>query len=231
MTRDERIRTIRTAFTEATPLVLAVATYGLSYGVLATQAGFNRAETVGMSLFVFSGTIQMVAVAMIMTGASIASIFVTSILLNLRNLLYGAALSSGLGTNRKLRWLLAPGISDEPFVLATAYFKKNGPSPLYYSVLTLMFYSAWVISSLIGALAGNQINPQTWGLDLTFPVTFIALLVPSLKGRPALATALAAVGIAFGIELLFPGNDFTIIITGAVAPFVGLFLARRKAHA
>ncbi|MFT8709189.1 MAG: AzlC family ABC transporter permease [Sporolactobacillus sp.] len=231
MEREQRVQIIRTAITEATPLALAVATYGLSYGVLATQAGFNLAETVGMSLFVFSGTIQMVTVAMIMTGAGAISIFVTSLLLNLRNLLYGAALSGGLGTNRRLRWLLAPGISDEPFVLASAYFKKNGPSPLYYGVLTIMFYGAWVLSSLAGALAGHQINPKTWGLDLAFPVTFVALLVPGLHGRPVIATTLAAAVLALGLEWFFPGNDFTIIATGALAPFVGLFIARRGAHA
>ncbi|MFX3619328.1 MAG: AzlC family ABC transporter permease [Sporolactobacillus sp.] len=231
MARDGRRKTIQAAITEATPLALAVATYGLSYGVLAGQAGFSLPETLGMSLLVFSGTVQMVTVAMVMTGAGITSILVTSLLLNLRNLLYGAALSDGLGVQRKWHYLLAPGISDEPFVLGISYFKRNGPSPLYYGIITVMFYTAWVLASLAGALAGNQIDPQKWGLDLAFPVTFIALLMPSLKGRPALSTALAAVVIALGLELSFPGNNFTIILTGITAPFVGLFLAKRVQHA
>ncbi|MFT8873002.1 MAG: AzlC family ABC transporter permease [Sporolactobacillus sp.] len=224
-------RVVRTALTEVTPLALAVATYGLSYGVLATQAGFTLPEIVGMSLFVFSGTVQLVTVAMISSGAGLISIVLTVLLLNLRNLLYGAALAGGLGTNRRLRFLLAAGVSDEPFVLGSAYFKRNGPSPLYYGTITLAFYLAWVLSSLAGALAGHSINPKQWGLDLAFPVTFLALLLPSLKGRPALATAGTAILLALGMELAFPGNGLTVIVAGALAPLVGLAAQRRGTHA
>lgn len=231
MQKSAKRETIRTALTEATPLALAVATYGLSYGVLATRAGLHLPEVLGMSLLVFSGTVQMVTVAMIMTGASIMSILVTSVLLNLRNLLYGAALSGGLDTKKKWRYLLAFGITDEPFVLGSSYFKRNGPSPLYYGVVTGIFYGAWILSSLIGAMAGNQIDMQKWGIDLAFPVTFMALLMPSLKERPAIATAVTAVVMALSLEWFFPGNNFTLILTGIVAPFVGLYLKRGPQNA
>jgi len=220
--------TIKTGFTEALPLAIAIAAYGLSYGVLATQANFSLIDTVAMSLLVFSGSIQMVAVAMLSTDASLASIFSTSILLNLRNLLYGAALTEGLSTANKWRWLLAFGVSDEPFVLGISRFKKYGPDPLYFGIVTGTFYVAWALSSLAGALIGNQIDPQKWGLDLAFPITFTALLIPSLKEKPVIATALTAVVIAFGLEYFVPGNEFTIIITGVFSPLMGLYLMRRS---
>ncbi|WP_211308288.1 hypothetical protein [Melghirimyces profundicolus] len=88
------------------------------------------------------------------------------------------------------------------------------------------FYIAWVFSSLIGALIGNQIDPGKWGLDLAFPVTFVALLIPGLKESPVIATALTAAVIAMGLEYLIPGNVFTIILTGVLSPLVGLYLKR-----
>ncbi len=224
---DDKKSTIRTGFIESLPLAIAIAAYGLSYGVLANQANFTLLSTVAMSLMVFSGSVQMVAVAMLIAGASVLSVLITSVLLNLRNLLYGAALAEGLAPAKKWRWLLSFGVSDEPFVLGSSRFKKFGPDPLYFGVVTATFYFAWSCSSFIGAIIGNQVDPQKWGLDLAFPVTFIALLIPSLKGRPVIATALAAIVIAVGLEHFSPGNQFTIIITGVLAPLVGLYLKRR----
>lgn len=219
--------TIKAGLVEALPLAIAIAAYGLSYGVLANQASFSLGETVAMSLLVFSGSVQMVAAAMLAAGGSLASVLVTSVLLNLRNLLYGAALAEGLAPAKKWRWLLAVGVSDEPFVLGSARFKKHGPDPLYFGVVVGTFYIAWAFSSLLGALIGNQVDPQKWGLDLAFPVTFTALLIPGLNEKPIIATALAAAVTAIGLEYLMPGNEFTIIITGLLAPLVGLYLKRR----
>ncbi|WP_261134009.1 AzlC family ABC transporter permease [Bacillus sp. Marseille-Q3570] len=224
---EDKRRTIKTAFLESSPLAIAIGAYGLSYGVLATQAHFSIFATVAMSLLVFSGSVQMVAVAMIATGASMVSVLSTSLLLNLRNLLYGAALAEGLAPSKKWRWLLSFGVSDEPFVLGSSRFNRYGPDPIYFGVVALSFYIAWFFSSLIGAMIGNQVDPQKWGLDLAFPVTFVALLIPSLKGKPVIGTALAAVVIAISLESFMPGNQLTIIITGVLAPLVGLYLKGR----
>jgi len=119
------------------------------------------------------------------------------------------------------------GVSDEPFVLGSSRFKKYGPDPLYFGVVTGTFYIAWAVSSLFGALIGNQVDPQKWGLDLAFPVTLAALLVPNLVDKPLIATALAAVTLAVGFEYFLPGNGLTIIITGVSAPLAGIWLTRR----
>lgn len=229
---DERKRTIKTGFSEALPLAIAIAAYGLSYGVLASQANFSLISAVAMSLLVFSGSLQMVTVAMLASGATLMSVLFTSVLLNLRNLLYGAALAEGLApVKKKWRWLLSFGVSDEPFVLGSSRFKKYGPDPLYFGVVVGTFYIAWVVSSLIGALIGDKIDPQKWGLDLAFPITFVALLIPSLKEKPVIATALTASVIATGLEYLMPGNEFTIIIAGILSPLLGLYLKRRSQNA
>ncbi len=224
--------TIKTGFIEALPLAIAIAAYGLSYGVLANQANFSMAATVTMSALVFSGSVQLVTVAMLAAGAAMPSVLFTSILLNLRNLLYGAALAEGLApAKKKWRWLLSFGVSDEPFVLGSTRFKKHGPDPLYFGVISATFYLAWLLSSYFGAFIGDQIDPLKFGLDLAFPVTFAALLVPSLKGKPIIATAVTAAVIVILLEYLWPGNDLKVVITGVLAPLAGLYAARRTHHA
>ncbi|GAY78142.1 branched-chain amino acid transport protein AzlC [Sporolactobacillus inulinus] len=96
MMRFAKREVFKTASVEALPLAIAIAAYGVSYGVLATQVNFNVLTAVLMSVLVFSGSAQLVAVAMLAGGAGIASVLLTVVLLNLRNLLYGAALAEGL---------------------------------------------------------------------------------------------------------------------------------------
>lgn len=232
MKKDERNKIIKISFMEALPLAIAIAVYGLSYGMLAAQAHFSLISTVAMSLLVFSGSVQMVAVGMLATGVNLASVLLTSVLLNLRNLLYGAALAEGLAPARKRwRWILSFGVSDESFVLGSARFNKHGPDPLYFGVVMGTFYFSWIVSSFVGAFIGNQIDPQQFGLDLAFPVTFVALLIPSLKGKPVIATALTATLIAVVLEYLMPRNGLTIIVAGVLSPLIGLFLAGRTQDA
>ncbi|MBA4544321.1 AzlC family ABC transporter permease [Thermoactinomyces daqus] len=226
---DEK-KSVRSGLIEALPLAIAIAAYGLSYGVLASQAKFGLAETVGMSLLVFSGSVQMVTVAMLAADANLTNILFTTVLLNLRNLLYGAALAQGIAPAGKWRWLLSFGVTDEPFVLGSARFKRYGPDPLYYAIVTGTLYLAWIISSLSGALIGNRMDPQQWGLDLAFPVTFMALLIPGLKENPVIATALSAAVIAVVLEYFFSGNNFTLILTGVLSPLIGLYVKRRFRH-
>jgi 4-azaleucine resistance transporter AzlC len=230
--KQERNAAIKTAFTEALPLAVAIAALGLSYGVLGMQAGLDLISATAMSLLVFSGSVQLVTVAMMATGASIASIVFTAVLLNLRNLLYGAALAEGLApAGKKWRWLLAFGITDEPFVLGSARFKRYGPDPLYFGVVAGTFYLSWILSSYAGAFIGDRIDPLKWGLDLAFPVTFAALLFPLLKGKPVIATVLAAAVITGLLEYFAPGNEFTIITAGVLSPLIGLYIARRSEDA
>jgi 4-azaleucine resistance transporter AzlC len=225
---DVKKQTIKTGFTESLPLAIAIAAYGLSYGVLATQAKFSWVAAVIMSLLVFSGSVQLVTVAMLTAGANLPSVLFTSVLLNLRNLLYGAALAEGLAPAKRWRWLLSFGVSDETLVLGSSRFKKYGPDPLYFGIVVGTFYVAWFFSSLIGALIGSQVDPQKWGLDLAFPITFAALLVPSLIEKPVIATALTAVVIAIGLEYFIPGNELTIMMAGVLSPLVGLYVKRRS---
>jgi len=215
---------IKAGLIESFPLTVSIVATAFSFGILATQANLSVIEAVGMSVLIFSGSVQFITVAMLAAGAGFASILLTSLLFNMRNVLYGVGIGAGLVPAKKWRWLLYHGISDETFVLCSARFKKYGPDPLYFSAVIASFYVTLNVFVLLGALVGNQFDPQKWGLDLAFPITFAALLAPSLKDYPTIATVVAGVMIAFSLEYFWPGNQFTIILTGVLAPFVGLYL-------
>lgn len=223
-----RQNSVRAGILDSLPLAIAVFAYGLSYGVMAAQAGFTLLQAVMMSALVFSGSIQLVAVSMIISGIQFMSILLVAFLLNLRNLLYGAALAEGLSQSGRWKWLLATAVSDESLVLGTSHFKKQGPDHIYFAALALTFFLPWILAAWLGFMLGGSINPQTYGLDLAFPVTFMVILVPALADRPGLATCLAGVLVALLMEYVFPKSGLTIIVGGLTAPLIGVYLSKKK---
>ncbi|MBM7839184.1 4-azaleucine resistance transporter AzlC [Alkalihalobacillus xiaoxiensis] len=221
--------TVRTVWIEGGPVALAIASYGVSYGVLANQADFSILTAVAMSMLLFAGSVQLASVAMWALGVSIPTIIMSAFLLNLRDLLYGADIAADLKTKSK-GWRITHsfGVSDEPYLLSKLHFAKAGSDPLYFSLITWLFYVTWVCASFVGVMVGDAVDPVQWGLDLAFPAAFTALLIPALKGKGALVTLLAAGMIAWLCERIAPGNSWTILIVGIVSPLFGMALDKEE---
>ena len=119
------------------------------------------------------------------------------IVVNVRHLLYGAAMAQYLG-HLPLRWRILLGylLTDEAFAVSIKQFQEGSKSPhqhyhLLGSGLTLWF--AWQISTLVGVIAGATI-PEAWSLSFAIPLTFIAIVAPSIKiGADFVACVVAAI--------------------------------------
>ncbi|MFB4212353.1 AzlC family ABC transporter permease [Shouchella sp. JSM 1781072] len=221
-------RSLKEALADGLPVAIAIASYGVSYGILANQADFSVIAATVMSLLLFAGSVQLVAVAMYVAGATVPAILFAAFLLNLRDFLYGMDLSKDLGgMSKKWRFLSVFGVSDEPYFLAKARFATKGTDLPYFFTVTLLFYIAWVISSFLGVWVGDQIDPLRFGLDLAFPAAFTALLMPALTHIAAWVTVAVAIIITLSLEWLYPGNSLTIIISALIAPLVGIQIKRK----
>ncbi|MED4129677.1 MULTISPECIES: AzlC family ABC transporter permease [Shouchella] len=223
----------KAAIVDGLPIAIAIGSYGISYGVLAHQADFTILTATVMSMLIFAGSVQLVAVAMYAAGATIPAILFAAFLLNLRDFLYGMDLARDLKkVKQPWRFFGIFGISDEPYLLAKARFIKYGTDIRYFLTVTFLFYAAWVSSSFIGVWVGDQIDPIRFGLDLAFPAAFTALLVPALTHKAAWLTVGTAIIITIIAEWIAPNNGFTIILVGLLAPLVGIFTQKgEQAHA
>ena len=202
-------------------LVIGVAfvVFGASFGVLAVSAGCSVWQACAMSLLVFTGASQMSAVSVVAAGGSPASAFGGAALLAARNAVYGLALSPVLKGGMRSRLVGAQWVIDETTAIVTAERDSATRSTAFW-VSAPILYAAWNLGTLIGAIVGTSVNPETFGLDAAFPVMFTAMLAPHLatsRGRRAalfggvVAVALApvlpiglpilvsAVGILFGL--------------------------------
>ncbi|MBO8125783.1 MAG: AzlC family ABC transporter permease [Firmicutes bacterium] len=186
----------------ALPIILGYLPIGLAYGALAGNAGLTFWETVLMSVFVFAGSAQFVAVALLSAGAETLSIVVTTFFVNLRHLLMSAALSPYFrGMSRA--WLAWFGfeLTDESFAVHSMRLRQDAASYRPATILTVngLAQLGWVAASALGFLLQKGItDPGKYGLDFALPAMFIALLL--MQFTKGLDVLVAAVG--FVISLL-----------------------------
>jgi 4-azaleucine resistance transporter AzlC len=183
------------------PLLVGGWPFGIIFGALAVTSGFSPLGAAAMSAFVFAGSSQFVAVGLAAAAAPPLIIILTTFIVNLRHMLYSATLAPHLSEIRR-GWLLPLGflLTDESFVFAAKRFteEEHAKDKHWYLLGSeVAMYADWQLVTWIGIIAGQAIrNPSSWGLDFAMVVTFLGMLVPLVKDRPALASVLVAAGTA-----------------------------------
>lgn len=188
------LQELRSGLRAPLPLAVGLISFGMAYGILATQAGLSFPESALMSLMVFAGAAQFVATDMLISGAEALSILITTFMINSRHFLMSASLAP-FARSWKLKWkaLLSFLLADETYALTMLRFSKNTPSSYYQLGVGLNVYAVWVLSSMVGSLLGPLAgNPRVWGLDFALPATFIVLVVPMLQNWRDRAVSIAA---------------------------------------
>lgn len=179
------------------PLVVGAIPFAIIFGAVSSTTGLSLGATMAMSAMVFAGSAQFIAVNLVAAGVSAAVIILTTFVVNLRHALYAATLAPHMKRLSQI-WLLLLGfmLTDEGFVVVIARYTQPDTSPYkhwFHLGSSLFLYLNWILFTLIGILAGQQIrNPQSWGLDFALIVTFIGMLVPSVRSRPTLVAVLVA---------------------------------------
>ena len=172
------------------PIVMGYLPISFSFGVAATRAGFSPSEAVILSLVIYAGASQFLALALLSSGAPVLISAFTLIAMNLRHVLYGPALMREAGDKASTRhaWAWAWGLTDEVFGQALGALARGQRfSEPYMFGLGLGAYAAWVLGTLIGALAGGRAL-EGWpalsaGLGFMLPALFLALLLSILSRR------------------------------------------------
>ncbi len=219
---------IRQGFGETIVVWPGVAPFGMVYAVSALAAGLSVWETLGMSLIVFAGASQFTAVGLFGSGANPWTIIATTAIINARHLLLAASTASYIRRAPTwLRALVAFQLTDETYAVGIQHFTKHGGDAWYQFGSNLSLYVVWAASTVIGSLLGALIpDPGALGLDLIFPLTFIAFTVPLLRDRVNRVVAGLAAVISVGTALILPGSWY-VLTAGILASAVGAMLARR----
>ena len=220
--RSEKVETggWRRGVSRALPITLGYVPIGFAYGVLAQKAGLSAFNTLAMSIFVYAGSSQLIAVGLFAAGAAPLSIILTTFIVNLRHLLMASALAPYLYRWQKVELsAFAYEITDESFAMHSVEFPRatpaGEPDPAESIALNLTAQVSWVLGSWLGLVAGGLITDiQLFALDYALPAMFIALLMMQLKNRVQLVVAIASGVIA--VVLLLVGLDHWYVIAATV---------------
>ncbi len=201
------------------PILFGVAPFGMIYGALAMATGLPAAMAQAMSAVVFAGSAQFIAVQMIAGGAPALVLLLTTFVVNIRHLLYSASVAPYLaGLRTSWKTLLAYLLTDEAYAVAILHYQEadaistagQPAAPALHPVAVsphhhrtaasrhwyllgagLALWATWQTATAAGIFLAARV-PESWSLDFALPLTFIALLAPTLRDRPARIAALAA---------------------------------------
>jgi 4-azaleucine resistance transporter AzlC len=201
------------------PLVPAVAAFGLTFGLLAREAGFDLASVATFSATTFAGSAQFATVSVLGDGGTLAAAITAAVLLNTRYVPIGISVSPELTGPAWQRLLRAQLVVDESWAIAHLGGGRYDASRMLGAGLVL--YPSWVLSTSAGTFAGDLIgDPFDFGLDAAFPALFLALLAGQIHDRTgALAAALGA-AIAVALVPFVPVG--LPIVAAAAACLMGL---------
>src|SRR5438445_9557420 len=174
---------LREGLVASLALVPSVFVYGSVFGGLAVQAGLTPTQVLGMSVLVFAGASQFVAVPLIAAGTPLLPLVLTTYVVNLRHYLIAATLAPSFrGFPRLWLALIAHLINDESFAVAVA--RSRPPDARVYLGSALAISGAFVGGVGVGvALGGLVERPERYGLDFAFPAVFLALVPVQLRRR------------------------------------------------
>ena len=169
--------------------------FGLITGAAGSAAGLDPALSIAMSMLVFAGSAQLVAIQLMSENAPAALIVLAALVVNLRMVMYSAAIAPYFA-RLSLRWkvLIAYLLTDHAFALVLARFPANDPTPhkeWYYLGAGSILWVVWQVTLIIGVFVGVQV-PASWALDFAIPLIFIALVAPALQTRSQVIAAVAA---------------------------------------
>jgi len=174
------------------PVSVGIVPFGLVTGIAGIKAGLSVTEVTLMSGLVFAGAAQLVALQLMGAGASIFFVWLATLVVNLRYIMYSSALAKSLeALSGRMKLLAAFLMVDQNFALALSEYKTLGPrlTPWFYLGMGAVLWLGWVASTFLGALLGARL-PEAWSLDFAVPLCFLVLLVPAVQNRPSLLAAL-----------------------------------------
>ena len=227
---DRGKSTFRTGLAASVPIILGYLPIAFSFGVAAVGKGLSGGEAVALSLVMYSGAAQFVAITLLAAGVPFAVAALTLAGMGLRHVLYGPSLmrQAGAGARTGTAWAWSFGLTDEVFGAALADLARGRRfSEPYMFGLGLGAYGSWVLGTGLGALAGGGVL-EGWpavsaGLEFMLPALFLALVVSMFSRRqvPVIVVAAAA---TIAVTLLWSGTAGLLagMVAGALAGAIGL---------
>lgn len=200
-------------------VALGLVPLGLAFGFLMTQSGFAWWWTPIFSTVIYAGSMEFLAIDMVLTGVGPLSSAITGFMVNFRQLFYGltyprSAIRPGLPSA-----YATYALTDEVYAITSTL--RERPAGTRLLTITVVCQLAWVLSGIVGALAGAVIPPGVAGFDFALTALFAVLAFEAFQASRDLSAPLIAGGLALAAAVVLPGQ---VVIVALVSYFLVLVL-------
>ena len=215
--------TLRTAFLDTVPVMTGYLFLGFGFGIYLNENGYGLLWAFAMSLFIYAGSMQYVAVSLMTGGASLLVTALTTLMVNARHLFYGISMVDRYkSTGRKKPYLIF-ALTDETYSLVSQGTHSHG----YYFLVSLFDQFYWVTGSVLGSLVGTMIPLNYEGIDFVLTALFVTIFVEQWLSSDDHLPAITGVGATLLCLLLF-GSDIFLIPSMVIIAVVLTVMGKTK---
>ncbi len=225
--KDVRKKAFRAAFPHTIPIFAGFWFLGMTYGIYMNVSGFSFWYPMLMSLTIFAGSMEFVAVNLLVGAFHPLQAFAMTLMINARHLFYGISM---LDKYRGIGWkkfYLIFGMCDESFSINyTAKISEDVDSGWFMFFVTLLNHFYWFFGAVLGGIFGSFIRFNTEGLDFVMTAMFVVIFLEQWMKEKSHVSAIAGILLSLFCLIFFGADDF--MIPAMLVIFVSLTLLRGK---
>ncbi|MCR5612833.1 AzlC family ABC transporter permease [Treponema sp.] len=214
------------------PVFFGYIAIGIPFGLMLVKAGYPWWLAPIMSLTIYAGAGQYLAVGLFASGASLGAVAVAQLLLNIRHIFYGLSLIEKFKNVGKWKPYLVFALTDETYALMTCTpLPKNEDAGSFYGTIALLNHSYWILGSVIGAIAGSLIPFDFKGVDFALTTLFAVLLIEQIKKSHDFVPpviGLCATVLCIALSRLKVISSENILLLSICVGIICIMLAKKK---
>ncbi len=194
------------------PVFLGYIPLGMAFGFLLDGAGYHWVYALLMSLFIYAGSGQFLAVALLAAGAGLTEFVIATLLLNLRHSFYGLSMLDRFSDVGKVKPYLIFALTDETYALLTSTEVPYGGSKArFYFYISILNHFYWVLGSVLGAVLGSLLDLQLEGMAFVLTALFVVLTIEQYFNSSSRFPFMAALGAGVVSLLLFSPENMLLL--------------------
>lgn len=220
-------KAFRRAFPYTIPVLIGYLFIGTAFGVMYAEKGYSFLWAILMSVLVYAGSGQYLAVNFFVPGYSFLQVIFLTFMVNVRHVFYGISLVDRFNRFGKSRWYMIFGLTDETYsLLCTTNVPEGVDEEKFLLAITLLDQSYWVLGSAIGALADTFLPISSEGIEFAMTALFVVALVEQwMKKKNRIPAALGVVVATLGV-MVFGADKF--VLPTMIFILLLLFLGRDR---
>ena len=205
-------KTVKQAFIATIPVLTGYLVLGFGFGIILKANGYGIGVAFLMSLFIYAGSMQYVAIDLLAGGASLITAAITTLMVNARHLFYGISMLDKYKNMGKRKPYLIFALTDETYSLVCNENPQISEERRkdYYLLVSMFNQIYWITGSLLGSAVGSLVNFNSEGIDFALTALFLTVFIEQWMAVKNHTPALIGVGVSVICLVLFGGDQFLI---------------------